>query len=146
MDYSSSENGFIPSSSYHNNQQTAIFNRGARWTERFIKCFYFISFGGSKWTSSAYGYSNIGYQHGYNYPQQITSSYSDKGEYMNIPGALHQPLISIQNAGSAIYTSTNYNAADYQTTGGYPSNECTLFLSSAFTLLQILMVLKVLVL
>ncbi|XP_042508047.1 SAC3 family protein A-like isoform X2 [Macadamia integrifolia] len=137
-DNSSSENGLLPSSSYHHNQHTEPLPRdvqdglsaasnastssnlgAANGPQEYA--------GYSSYTNSAdpYGYGNTGYQHGYyyQYPQQANHSYSQQGGVYQNSGAPYQPLTSFQNTGPASYTSTYYNAADYQTTGGYPSNE-----------------------
>ncbi|XP_043693066.1 SAC3 family protein A-like isoform X2 [Telopea speciosissima] len=137
-DYSSSENGLIPTSTYHHNQQTEPLSRevqdglnapsNASTSSNLEAANGPQEYAGySSYTSStdAYGYGNTGYQNGYyyNYPQQTTHSYSQQGGVYEHSGASYQPLISFQNTGPASYTSTYYNAADYQTTGGYPSNE-----------------------
>ncbi|XP_050385646.1 SAC3 family protein A isoform X2 [Argentina anserina] len=77
-----------------------------------------------------YGYGSAGYQGYYNnYQQQPNQSYSQPvGAYQNT-GAPYQPISSFQNtgsyAGSASYSSTYYNPADYQTAGGYASSGYT---------------------
>ncbi|KAJ8765863.1 hypothetical protein K2173_020379 [Erythroxylum novogranatense] len=83
-----------------------------------------------------YGYASTGYpgyyggyqqQPNYSYSQQQSNhSYSQPvGAYQNT-GAPYQPLSSFQNtgsyAGTASYSTTYYNPADYQTAGGYPSS------------------------
>ncbi|XP_042511415.1 SAC3 family protein A-like isoform X2 [Macadamia integrifolia] len=137
-DYSTSENGLIPSSTYHHNQQTEPLSREVQDGLNALSNASTSSnleaangpqeyAGYSSYTSSAdaYGYGNTGYQNGYyyNYPQQTTHSYSQQGGVYEHSGAPYQPLNSFQNTGPASYTSTYYNATDYQTTGGYPSNE-----------------------
>lgn len=82
-------------------------------------------------SSDPYGYSNsnyAGYYNGYqqqsnqSYPQPVGSYPQPVGSYQST-GAPHQPLSSFPNSGSsyaapASYSSTYYNPADYQTTGG----------------------------
>ncbi|CAN6565691.1 unnamed protein product [Malus baccata var. baccata] len=78
-------------------------------------------------STDPYGYGSAGYPGYYNnYQQQSNPSYSQPvGAYQNT-GAPYQPISSFQNtgsnAGSASYSSTYYNPADYQTAGGYPSS------------------------
>ncbi|XP_043701015.1 SAC3 family protein A-like isoform X3 [Telopea speciosissima] len=137
-DNSSSENGLLPSSSYHHNQQTEPLPRelqdglnaasNASTSSNLGAASGPQEYAGySSYTSSTdpFGYGNTGYQHGYyyQYPQQTNHSYSQQGGVYQNSGAPYQPLTSFQNTGPASYTSTYYNATDYQTTGGYPSNE-----------------------
>ncbi|KAJ4979768.1 hypothetical protein NE237_010548 [Protea cynaroides] len=137
-DNSSSENGPHPNSSYYHNQQTEPLSRevpdglnaasNAPTSSNLGHANGQQEYAGySSYTSSTdpFAYGNTGYQQGYyyNYPQQTTHSYSQQGGVYQHSGAPYQPLTSFQNTGPASYTSTYYNAADYQTTGGYPSNE-----------------------
>ncbi|XP_020235314.1 SAC3 family protein A isoform X2 [Cajanus cajan] len=75
-------------------------------------------------SSNPYGYGSMGYSGYYNnYQQQPNHTYSQPvGAYQNT-GAPYQPISSFQNtgsyAGSASYSSTYYNPADPQSTGGY---------------------------
>ncbi|GAV77256.1 SAC3_GANP domain-containing protein [Cephalotus follicularis] len=77
-------------------------------------------------TSESYQSTSGSYQNTSGSYQHTSASYPNtSGAYQNT-GAPYQPLSSFQNAGSyagpASYSSTYYNPADYQTTGGYPSN------------------------
>ncbi|KAK8492723.1 hypothetical protein V6N13_012675 [Hibiscus sabdariffa] len=74
-------------------------------------------------SSEPYSYVSTGYQGYYSgYQQQPNPTYSQPvGAYQNT-GAPYQLLSSFQNTGSASYSSTYYNPADYQTAGGYSSS------------------------
>ncbi|KHN26908.1 Putative UDP-glucose 6-dehydrogenase 1 [Glycine soja] len=93
-------------------------------------------------SSNPYGYGSMGYSGYYNnYQQQPNHTYSQPvGAYQNT-GAPYQPISSFQNtgsyAGSASYSSTYYNSADYQTTGGYHNssgygNQATMWNSGSY--------------
>lgn len=81
-----------------------------------------------------------GYYNNYQ-QQQPNHTYSQPvGAYQNT-GAPYQPISSFQNtgsyAGSASYSSTYYNSADYQTTGGYHNssgygNQATMWNSGSY--------------
>ncbi|KAL6977278.1 hypothetical protein U1Q18_026075 [Sarracenia purpurea var. burkii] len=74
-----------------------------------------------------YGYGQTGYAGYYSgYQQQPNNQpYPQPGGAYQNTGAPYQPLSSFQNTGSyagpTSYSSTYYNPADYQTSGGYPS-------------------------
>ncbi|EFH53786.1 hypothetical protein ARALYDRAFT_905913 [Arabidopsis lyrata subsp. lyrata] len=76
-------------------------------------------------SSDPHNYSNTGYSNYYSgYQQQPSQSYPQPvGAYQNTGAP--QPLSSFQNpgsyAGTASYSGTYYNPADYQTAGGYQS-------------------------
>ncbi|XP_057981811.1 SAC3 family protein A [Malania oleifera] len=140
VDNCSVENGILTNSSYHHDQRTephlrnfqdgsnvaSLGGNSSSLVAANVQQEYngYASYQGS---SDPYGYANAGYAGYYSsYPQQSNHSYTQPvGAYQNT-GAPYQPLSSFQNTGSyagpASYSSTYYNPADYQTSGGYQSS------------------------
>lgn len=135
---SSTDNGILFNSSYHQEQRAEPPTRNVQDCSNVASLASTSSsgavnlpqeYGNSHATypnSDPYGYGNTGYAGYYSgYQQQSNQQYPQPvGAYQNT-GAPYQPLSSFQNTGSYAgppsYSSTYYNPGDYQTSGGYAS-------------------------
>lgn len=139
VDNHSIENGSLPNSTYHHEQQTEPLVRNV---QEGVNATSVASSSNSGTTavsqdysgytpylnsSDPYSYGNTGYPGYYSsYQQQPNHSYSQPvGAYQNT-GAPYQPISSFPNSGSypgsASYSGTYYHPGDYQKAGSYPSS------------------------
>ncbi|CAL5365737.1 unnamed protein product [Camellia sinensis] len=133
----STDNGFLSNSSYHQNQHAEPPARNVQDGSSVASLASTSSSGAvnvpQEYNSYAtypntdpYGYGNPTYTGYYGgYQQQSNQPYPQPVVAYQNTGAPYQPLSSFQNSGSyagpASYSSTYYNPGDYQTSGGYAS-------------------------